>query len=269
MNAALGIYAVSRRTSVTPLRGFSHVDASPALCSRVCCEPGLGAQAPRAGSSRRRAPRSGSVRGPRRRDLDRAGERGPQEPLWSTFAIAIACTARLVVLERARKEISLAHERVLTVTSHSSHSRACRRSLRSGPSPPRTRSDDLEARLRARCGVRPRGLRDACDALRSGTNGCRARRRLLTVGTGLVVLQVWLEGEAPLARAMGVVLIAFAAFAVSVPVLHWIDRGALAAAEATTAAVRFCPHCGGKLDGDVGVQVECGRCGREFTVTPS
>ena len=37
--------------------------------------------------------------------------------LWSTFAIAIGSTlASLVVLERARKGISLAHERALTVT---------------------------------------------------------------------------------------------------------------------------------------------------------
>jgi NADH pyrophosphatase NudC (nudix superfamily) len=67
---------------------------------------------------------------------------------------------------------------------------------------------------------------------------------------------------------MGVVLIAFAAFAVTVPVLHWLDRGAMAVAAATSDSVRFCPHCGRKLAGEIGVELECGRCGRGFSVAP-
>ena len=67
---------------------------------------------------------------------------------------------------------------------------------------------------------------------------------------------------------MGVALIAFAAFAVTVPVLHWLNRGALAAAAATTDAVRFCPHCGGKVSGEISVGLECARCGRGFSVSP-
>jgi hypothetical protein len=66
-------------------------------------------------------------------------------------------------------------------------------------------------------------------------------------------------------RSLGVILIALAAFAVSVPVVHWLDRGALAAAEATDA-VRFCPFCGRSVTGDPGEDVTCERCGRGFTV---
>jgi ribosomal protein S27AE len=92
---------------------------------------------------------------------------------------------------------------------------------------------------------------------------------LLVLGAGIVVLGIWVEEGLPLGRAMGVTLIAFAAFAVTVPVLHWIDRGVVAVARATSDAVRFCPHCGAKLSGDPGVEVACSRCGRGFTVAPS
>jgi ribosomal protein S27AE len=93
---------------------------------------------------------------------------------------------------------------------------------------------------------------------------------LLAVGTTMLAVSFWL-GDDPsevYLRGMGVVLIALAAFVVSVPVLHWIDRGALAAAEATSDAVRFCPHCGSRLAGESGVALTCGRCGRGFTITP-
>jgi hypothetical protein len=94
---------------------------------------------------------------------------------------------------------------------------------------------------------------------------------LLAFGALMLSAVYWFGDDPPeiYLRTMGVVLIAFAAFAVTVPVLHWIDRGALAAAEAGTGAVRFCPHCGKKLAGEVRVQLECGRCGREFTITPN
>jgi hypothetical protein len=94
---------------------------------------------------------------------------------------------------------------------------------------------------------------------------------LLTLGAAMLAVLPWL-GDDPSSiylRGMGVVLIGLAAFAVTVPVLHWIDRGALAVAEATVDAVRFCPHCGAKLAGETGVDLECGRCGREFRVTSS
>jgi hypothetical protein len=67
-------------------------------------------------------------------------------------------------------------------------------------------------------------------------------------------------------RGLGVVMIGLAAFAVSVPVVHWLDRGALAVAEATDA-IRFCPYCGRSVAGDPGGEVSCDRCGRGFTVT--
>jgi hypothetical protein len=68
---------------------------------------------------------------------------------------------------------------------------------------------------------------------------------------------------------MGIVLITLAAFAVTVPVLHWIDRGALAVAIGVSDAVAFCPYCGNGLSGGIGAPLGCGRCGREFRVTPT
>ncbi len=93
---------------------------------------------------------------------------------------------------------------------------------------------------------------------------------LLTLGALLVAGNLWLEDDAPTGyvRGMGVVLIVLAAFTVSVPVIHWIDRSALVAAEASDDAVRFCPHCGKELAGEVGVELRCSRCGRGFTVKP-
>lgn len=92
---------------------------------------------------------------------------------------------------------------------------------------------------------------------------------LLTVGAAMYSLLPWL-GDDPgewFVRSLGVVMIAFAAFAVTVPVLHWIDRGAIAAADAATGAIRFCPYCGRELEGDAGRPLACGRCGREFTIS--
>jgi hypothetical protein len=90
---------------------------------------------------------------------------------------------------------------------------------------------------------------------------------LLGLGGVLIVANIWLDAWG-LTRAMGVVLIAFAAFAVTVPVLHWLDRGVVAAAAVIGDAIRYCPHCGRKLSGEVGVELECPRCGRGFTVSP-
>jgi hypothetical protein len=91
---------------------------------------------------------------------------------------------------------------------------------------------------------------------------------LLTLGVAMLTGLYWFGDAAPeaYARGMGVILVAFAAFAVTVPVLHWIDRGVVAAA-VTTDAIGHCPHCGAKLAGELGVETRCGRCGRGFTVT--
>ena len=91
---------------------------------------------------------------------------------------------------------------------------------------------------------------------------------LLAVGGAMYASLPWLEdpGEWFL-RSYGVVMIVLAAFVVSVPVLHWMDRGALAIAEASSSAVRFCPYCGRQLEGAVARAVTCGRCGRAFMVT--
>ena len=91
---------------------------------------------------------------------------------------------------------------------------------------------------------------------------------LLTLGASMLTVVYWL-GDDPseiYVRAMGVVLVAFAAFAVTVPVLHWMDRSALAVAGAAASGVRFCPHCGRRLAGDVGQELACSRCGRRFRV---
>jgi hypothetical protein len=92
---------------------------------------------------------------------------------------------------------------------------------------------------------------------------------LLALGGAMLAVTWWWDDPSEIyLRGMGVVLIVLAAFAVTVPVLHWIDRGVLAAAEGAIGAVRFCPHCGSKLTGDTGVEFACERCGRAFTVTP-
>jgi hypothetical protein len=91
---------------------------------------------------------------------------------------------------------------------------------------------------------------------------------LLALGAALVATLPWL-GDEPSGwylRGMGVVLITLAALAVSVPVLHWVDRGTLPAPQAAAGAVRYCPYCGGALTGEAGSLVACRRCGRDFTI---
>ncbi|HSI97368.1 MAG TPA: hypothetical protein VK926_03320 [Gaiellaceae bacterium] len=90
---------------------------------------------------------------------------------------------------------------------------------------------------------------------------------LLAVGTVFYAALPWLEDPGEwFIRAFGVVMIALAAFLVTVPVVHWLDRGALAASEAATGAVRFCPYCGRGIAGETGADLACSRCGREFRV---
>ena len=92
---------------------------------------------------------------------------------------------------------------------------------------------------------------------------------LLGLGAAMISL-VWWLGDDPAdayLRALGVVMIALAAFTVAVPVLHWVDREALATAEPLNGAVRFCPVCGRALDGLFGVDLQCPGCGRGFTIT--
>lgn len=91
---------------------------------------------------------------------------------------------------------------------------------------------------------------------------------LLALAAGLVATLPWLGDDVSgwYLRTMGVVLIALAAFAVSVPVLHWVDRSALGAAEVASDAVRYCPYCGSGVAGEAGAALTCHRCGRTFTV---
>jgi hypothetical protein len=90
---------------------------------------------------------------------------------------------------------------------------------------------------------------------------------LLALGATLMAIMPWL-GDDPTewyVRGMGVALITLAAFTVSVPVLHWVDRGTVAAADSVDA-IRHCPYCGNAVTGDVGAVLSCRRCGRQFTV---
>ena len=88
---------------------------------------------------------------------------------------------------------------------------------------------------------------------------------LLAAGAAMVVANIWLEGAWGIERAMGVSLIALAAFAVTVPVLHWLDRRAVAVAPAVDT-IGYCPHCGKTLSSRSGVRTRCERCERSFTV---
>ena len=92
---------------------------------------------------------------------------------------------------------------------------------------------------------------------------------LLMLGATMFAIAPWLGDDPPdtYLRIMGVVSIVFAAFAVTVPVLHWVDRGVVTAMDVTAAEVRFCPYCGKGIAGEHGVSVVCGRCGAEFVVT--
>jgi hypothetical protein len=91
---------------------------------------------------------------------------------------------------------------------------------------------------------------------------------LLGLGAAMYSVLMWLGDDPPdeYLRAFGVVMIVLAAFVVTVPVLHWVDRGALAAAEAATGSIRFCPYCGKKLAGEISIEFECAECGRGFTI---
>lgn len=97
----------------------------------------------------------------------------------------------------------------------------------------------------------------------------KATYALLAVGAALYSVLPWF-GDEPgewFMRSLGVVMIAFAAFAVTVPVLHWIDRGAIAAVDVATGVIRFCPYCGRGLEDGTRAPLVCARCGREFTIS--
>ncbi len=91
---------------------------------------------------------------------------------------------------------------------------------------------------------------------------------LLALGVGLVAILPWLGDEPSevYLRALGVVLIALAAFAVSVPVLHWIERSQLTVVEQLSDGIRYCPYCGGAVAGKAGTALSCRQCGRKFVV---
>lgn len=91
---------------------------------------------------------------------------------------------------------------------------------------------------------------------------------LLALGAALVAVAPWLGGDPSewYLRGMGAVLIALAAFVLSVPVVHWVDRSTLRVA-ASVSPVRYCPYCGTAIAGTARAVLSCRRCGRDFTVT--
>ena len=272
VNAALGIAAVlmphfgdtARNVLVTSLC------VTGAVLVGLCCEPAwerrLLGQVPTAGALLGALAFAGLIVGIW---IEPASE-SLRDLLWSTFAVATACTlASVVVLERARKGISLGHQRVLTlalglIALAAASAVALIWTAHSG---------DTEGKFTGTCRIAV--VVCALAAVLTLTRLAPQHRwvlaatlALLGLGAVLIVANIWLDVWG-LTRAMGVVLIAFAAFAVTVPVLHWLDRGVVAAAAVTGDAIRYCPHCGRKLTGEVGVKAHCDRCGRGFTVTPA
>lgn len=332
VNAALGIYAVlapdfgetQEKILVTSLC------VTGAVLMALCCEPAwerrLLGPVPYAGAILGTAAFAMTIAAAwSEADNETAGK-----ILGSTFTAAIACTlASVVVLERARKRISLGHKRVITLTlgvialdaalvlapiwtepsgdtarnltgTCLVAAAACvLAALLTLPRPSRsgtrrvihltlgvialasavavaliwtTPSDDTVGNFAGTfwvaavaCGIA--AFLTLARLAPGHRRALAATFALLALGAALVVANIWVPDTSELTRAMGVVLIAFAAFAVTVPVLHWLDRGAMAVAAATSDAVRFCPHCGRKLAGEIDTALECGRCGRGFSVS--
>jgi MFS family permease len=91
---------------------------------------------------------------------------------------------------------------------------------------------------------------------------------LLAIGATMFATLPWLEDDAPewFLRTFGVVMIVLAAFVVTIPVLHWIDRRELAAIGSVAGEVHYCPYCGNGISAELDSEAVCGRCGREFVV---
>jgi hypothetical protein len=273
VNAGLGIYAVltpdfgetAQRILVTSLC------VTGSILLALSCEPawerGLLGPVPAAGALLGAAAFAGLIVGV----WTEPASETLRNLLWSTFAIAIACTAAsLLVLERARKGIAPLHQRVLTFTLAFV---ALAAAVAVGVIWARPTEDTV-----GKIGGSGYAIAAACALAGFLTLARLAQGHrwvldialgLLALGAASIIAGIWAEegGGVPIGRIMGVALISFAAFAVSVPVLHWIDRGVVAAEASTSTAVRYCPHCGGKLAGEVGVEARCDRCGRAFIVS--
>jgi hypothetical protein len=90
---------------------------------------------------------------------------------------------------------------------------------------------------------------------------------LLGVGATFLAVLPWLGDDPPepYVRALGVVLVALAALAVSVPVLHWVDRATLGAVRSPDA-IRHCPFCGEDVEGEPCATLTCAACAARFAV---
>lgn len=271
VNAAIGIYAVLMpdfgETAEKIL--LTSLCVTGAVLMALCCEPAwerrLLGQVPAVGALLGAAAFAGLIVG----IWTETNNETLANLLWSTFAIALACTAAsLVVLERVRTGISAAHQGVLSAALALLALGAAAAvvviwSEAAGETVGKIASSGQMIAVACVLGafLTLARLAPSHQWVLGVTLG------LLMLGTAMIVEEIWREGGGgALTRVMGVVLIVLAAFAVSVPVLHWVDRGALAVSEASADAVRFCPHCGSKLAGEIGVELECGRCGRGFTI---
>lgn len=272
VNAVLGIYAV-----VTPDFGdtqkrmlLTSLCVTGAVLLALCCEPAwerrLLWHVPTAGALLGVAAFAGLVVG----IWAEPGSETLRNLLFSTFAVAIACTlASVVALEWAREGIALAHQRVLSSSLAFVAIGAVVACALIWTRPSEETIGKFWGSGWAIAVALALGAFLTLARLASSHRWVLSfALGLLVFGAAMVVVRIWVEGGGSiLTRVMGVALIAFAAVAVTVPVLHWLDRSTLAVAESTSAAVRFCPHCGGKVAGEVGVELMCGRCGRGFTVT--
>jgi len=269
VNAALGIYAV-----LTPDFGdrqekllLTSLCVTGAVLTALCCEPAwerrLLGQVPAAGALLGAAAFAGLIVGL----WTETDNETLANLLWSTFAIAIACTAgSLVALPRASTGAPAAHRRALTVTLGLLAVGAVVAIAAVWIRP----SDETVGNITSDfftigAGCLLASLLTLARLAPAHRWVLTATLALLTLGAIMLAIWPWREVGGFYGRAIGVVLIAFAAFALTVPVLHWIDRRAVAAA-ASTADVRFCPHCGTPLEGELGAGLECPRCGRGFTV---
>lgn len=101
-----------------------------------------------------------------------------------------------------------------------------------------------------------------------------AHRWTLPAATGLTmavvamtVSLVWGEWEADwFFRALGIVSVLLAALAVATPVLHRLDRAALAPSASSGPELRYCPACGSALAGKSAEGRACPACSARFVV---
>ncbi|MBM3679325.1 MAG: hypothetical protein FJW96_15845, partial [Actinobacteria bacterium] len=90
---------------------------------------------------------------------------------------------------------------------------------------------------------------------------------VLTAASAIaIVTQIWadIDSEA-FSRLVGVLLVLLAAFAVTIPVMHRLDRDVAAGPDLRSeGSVRFCPFCGERATGEQGERIRCESCWHAF-----